>query len=476
MDKYTDEKTERITECGSFRWILKKWNGKVKGMVCEMEPVYKKVLIGLAAVTLAAVLVCVGVYAKKQAHLKAEAAAFEQRKQEVEAHQDTSYGNKKLGQTDLSKKSALEITDLLQKELAEYQKRKVTLTVNEKEHTYSMKKLKESYYYLGSDGRKYKPSQAEKLAEYIVSMDKDLDMEQQHDILSGEQPATEYTVSIQTKWNKKRVTKVIGKLEAAYDIPVKNSHILKSGKISGTAPGRVLKTDTMKKELKKYLNEPSKEDYTASYETEFVEPTWFPKDLKKVNTVLSTFSTTFVSYSSRGHNIQVGASRINGICLLPGEKASFDQIIHDNSDGQHFQAAGSYLNGKTVQTEGGGICQISTTAYNALLRAGITPSKRYPHSMPVHYVPLGLDAAISAGVKDLEVTNNMDVPIVIRMFTKGNTLTARVVSYKGAMKGYTYKPRAVQLSSSSAKGYLDTYKNGKLVNSKLLHTDHYTLP
>lgn len=156
-----------------------------------------------------------------------------------------------------------------------------------------------------------------------------------------------------------------------------------------------------------------------------------------------------------------------------GRKSVFDQVIHDSSDGQGFQAAGSYLNGQVVQTEGGGICQVSTTAYNAVLRAGILPVTRLPHSMPVHYVPLGLDAAISAGSKDLVIENTFDVPILIKAFTYGNELTFQIVSYEGVLNGYSYVPRAVKLSSLKAEAYLDIYKNGQLKESKLLHTDTY---
>lgn len=440
-----------------------------------MKQTIRKVLVGSGI----AVVLCAagigGVFVKGQWDARTEAALREQQLQEVNLHRNISYGNKKLGDRDLSQMTTEEITDRLKEELSDYRNRKAVLTVNGKEHTYSMKKLKEKYYYLGSDGQRFSVGEEKTLAQYLVDMDKDLEPWDQYRIISGERQAAGYTVSIQTKANKKQVNQVVKKLADKYYIPVKNSHIKKGGQITGTAPGRELVTKTLKKNLLSYLKENSKEDYQEDYETEKVKPTWFPRDMKKVNTVISSFTTSFVSTTSRGHNIQVGASRINGICLLPGEKASFDQIVHDSSDGQVFREAGSYLNGQTVQTKGGGICQISTTAYNALLRAGILPSKRYPHSMPVHYVPLGLDAAISEGVKDLEVTNTLDVPIVIKMFTKGNSLTAQVISYPGALKGKTYQPRAVVLSSTRAKAYLDIYKKGKKISSQLLHSDVYRL-
>lgn len=440
-----------------------------------MKPLYKKIFIGLAAVASVGILAVAGVHLKGKMDARAEAALRKQQRQDVDNHQTVSYGNKMVEEINLSGQTAEEITEKLKEALSAYRRRKVILTVNGKEHTYSMKKLKESYVYKGSDGQQFAVGDEQKLAEHIVSLDKELDWQEQYAILSGDKQAAEYTVSIQSGMNKQRVNQVVKKLSDQYNIPVKNSHIKKNGRITKTSKGRVLKTKALKKDLQDYLKGNSKEDYTASYETEVVQPTWYPKDLRKVKKVISSFTTSFISTTSRGHNIQVGASRINGICLLPGESASFDKIVHDGSDGQFFREAGSYLNGQTVQTKGGGICQISTTAYNALLRAGIIPKKRYPHSMPVHYVPLGLDAAISEGVKDLVVKNTLDVPIVIKMFTKGNSLTTQILSYKGALKGYSYQPRAIQLSSTSAKAYLDTYKKGKKISTQLLHTDSYRL-
>ena len=109
-----------------------------------------------------------------------------------------------------------------------------------------------------------------------------------------------------------------------------------NGKITGTKDGQALDLDAIQKDLKTYLNSSEQKDYENSYATSVVKPSWYPKDLKKINTVISSCETTFVHTTDRGHNIQVGVSRVNGICLLPGESCSFDERIHDNSDGQAF--------------------------------------------------------------------------------------------------------------------------------------------
>lgn len=437
----------------------------------------QKVMLAVGIIGVSTLIFIFGMYSVKyymsQKHAKEVAAEIERREGIVESYSDVAYGNKSYDDVDLSGLTVEEITQELEKGSSLYSDRMVTISVDDDIYKYSMKKLGEKIYYKVSDGSRFQLGEEEKIAEIIVNMDKDKEMQEQYDIITGENEPAEYAVTVKCKYNKDKLNKFMDKLENNHVLDVVNAHIKKSGEITDAKQGKSLEIKKIKKKLKKYLNSESTKDYKAEYETTIVEPEWKKKDLKKVKTVISEFSTTFISSSSRGHNIIVGASRINGICLLPGESVSFDEVIHDESDGKKFQAAGSYLNGKVVQTEGGGICQVSTTAYNVLLRAGIIPTTRFPHSMPVHYVPLGLDAAISAGVKDLVVKNTLDVPVIIKAFTKGNTLTFQIVSYKGALNGYSYKPRSVLLSSLKAKACLDIYKNGKLKETRFLHTDTY---
>lgn len=412
-------------------------------------------------------------YYMDQKEAKEAAAEIKRREGIVESYRDIAYDNKMLNSVDLSGMTVAEITNELKAESRVYRKRKAVISVDNDTYNYSMKKLGENIFYKTSDGSKFELGDEEELAKIIVDMDKAKDMQEQYDIISGNTSATKYLVTVKCRYNKKKLDTFINKLNKNHVKAVINSRIDKNGNITEAKSGKSLELTKIKKKLKRYLNSGSRKNYKVEYTTSNVKPEWKKGDLQKVNTVISEFTTTFVSSSDRGHNIQVGASRINNTCLLPGERVSFDQVIHDSSDGQGFQAAGSYLNGQVVQTEGGGICQVSTTAYNAVLRAGILPVTRLPHSMPVHYVPLGLDAAISAGSKDLVIENTFDVPILIKAFTYGNELTFQIVSYEGVLNGYSYVPRAVKLSSLKAEAYLDIYKNGQLKESKLLHTDTY---
>ena len=88
-----------------------------------------------------------------------------------------------------------------------------------------------------------------------------------------------------------------------------------------------------------------------------------------------------------------------------------------------YVVAPSFASGRVVSSVGGGICQVSSTIYVSMLLAGIAPSQRYAHSLPVDYVPKGLDSAIVEGYKDLTFTNKFDFPIVINATTQEGVLT-----------------------------------------------------
>lgn len=195
-------------------------------------------------------------------------------------------------------------------------------------------------------------------------------------------------------------------------------------------------------------------------------------DLKSIDTKLSSFSTSFAPGGSRGTNVSLAASRLNGVLLGPGEILSVDKRILSRNKANGYQPAGSYANGRTVQTYGGGVCQVSTTLYGAILRAGIVPIERNAHSMAVSYVPLGLDAAIAEGFKDLKIENTYDKPIYIEGYTRGGTLTFNIYGQADLLDGYTYRPVS-SASGLHATAKLQKMKDGNVVESIQLPSSSY---
>lgn len=159
----------------------------------------------------------------------------------------------------------------------------------------------------------------------------------------------------------------------------------------------------------------------AQIELEIVvdEPLGSEEELAKVTDILGTCTTSYsTSGSSRSANVANGCNLINGATVYPGEEFSAYEAIAPFSTENGYYLAGSYLNGQVVESLGGGICQVSTTLYNAVLQAELEVTERHNHSMIVTYVEPSADAAIAeSSGKDFRFINNMEYPIYIEGFT-----------------------------------------------------------
>ena len=139
-------------------------------------------------------------------------------------------------------------------------------------------------------------------------------------------------------------------------------------------------------------------------------------------------TTTSLSGSSaaRINNIALAASIINGKVLNPGDSFSFNGVVGQRTEAKGFKAAGAYNNGEVVSEVGGGICQVSSTLYNAVLYANLKIVERTCHYFSIAYLPLGLDATVSWPGPDFKFQNSRDYPVRIEAFVKDNKLTVSV--------------------------------------------------
>lgn len=170
-----------------------------------------------------------------------------------------------------------------------------------------------------------------------------------------------------------------------------------------------------------YLTDGSWDGQDGVIELSIVEdkPLGSEEELSRVKDVLGSFSTSFkTSGPSRSANVRNGCELINGTTVYPGEEFSTYEAVSPFSTANGYYMAGSYLNGQVVDSLGGGICQVSTTLYNAVLLSELEVTERHNHSMIVTYVEPSADAAIaeSAG-KDFRFVNNTGAPIYIEGYT-----------------------------------------------------------
>ncbi|MBQ3027658.1 MAG: VanW family protein [Lachnospiraceae bacterium] len=135
---------------------------------------------------------------------------------------------------------------------------------------------------------------------------------------------------------------------------------------------------------------------------------------EKCNTVIGEFTTFYAGAGGgRVQNIKSGAEKLHGKVILPGEEFSVAAVLMPFTEENGYASGGTYIDGQLSESIGGGVCQLSTTLYNALLQTKLEIAMRYPHSMPVGYVPLGRDAAIAGDYKDLRFVNNMKAPVIL---------------------------------------------------------------
>ena len=158
------------------------------------------------------------------------------------------------------------------------------------------------------------------------------------------------------------------------------------------------------------------------------QPKGSAEELMQVQDVLGTFTTSFTSSgTARTANVTNGCVLVNGTTLYPGEEFSTYETVAPFSQANGYYMAGSYLNGKVVDSIGGGICQVSTTLYNAVLLAELDVTERHNHSMIVTYVDPSADAAIAeSSGKDFRFVNNTDSPIYIEGIIKNKHITFNI--------------------------------------------------
>lgn len=171
------------------------------------------------------------------------------------------------------------------------------------------------------------------------------------------------------------------------------------------------------------------------------EPKGSSEELAEVTDLLGSYTTSYsTSGPSRSANVENGCSLINGATIYPGEEFSTYEMVAPFTQANGYYMAGSYLNGKVVDSLGGGICQVSTTLYNAVLNAELEVTERHNHSMIVNYVSPSADAAIaeSAG-KDFRFINNLEYPIYIEGYTQGKKITFNIYGKETRDAGHVVK-------------------------------------
>ena len=282
--------------------------------------------------------------------------------------------------------------------------------------------------------------------------------------------------------------------------------------VTGQSKGRRLDVERLCVDIVRILVGNTTEDYKSILAViEDIEPLSEKEVLSKI-VKRSEYSTNYPDNEARENNIALAMEAFDGLVIGVGEKVSFNNVVGKRSRDKGYKEAKIIVDGEFVPGVGGGVCQASTTLFNAVLLSGLKIVESHNHSIPISYVPLGRDAMVSSAA-DLEFVNNTGAPLYIESKVvdrgKSNTATVRIYGERSAKK---YKPR-VELETLEqdervvgevpqfehyrydaevggmvsyqkkviesgypprvTKTYLDVYEDGQIVDSKLVRKSRY---
>ena len=259
-----------------------------------------------------------------------------------------------------------------------------------------------------------------------------------------------------------------------FDQPAINMSLRKEGKEFFTVEGKegyALEVDASTNTIYNFFTEGwSHNTGTLEMAVTVLQPLGSEEELAMVRDVLGSFKTSFAtSNENRSGNVINGCQFIDGLTLYPGEEFSMIETAGPFGESNGYFKAGAYINGKSVDSFGGGICQVSTTLYKAVLEAELDVTKRYNHSMTVSYVEPSQDAAIaSSSGKDFKFVNNTEHPIYIEGYTtKSKQLVFKIYGVETRDPSRTVEyvteileetdpgPELVYIDNKQPLGYID---------------------
>lgn len=204
------------------------------------------------------------------------------------------------------------------------------------------------------------------------------------------------------------------------DYKIENHRIV----FTESQPGVSIKKGDIEKAIKDSLSD------TINIPAKITQPEVTSEDLRSTLLAheLGRYSTDYSSSSAdRAYNIKLACEKINGYVLAPGDEFSYNNVVGPRTVERGFRIASVYV-GNTVQPGiGGGICQVSSTMYNAVVFADLEITARRNHTLPVAYVPKGRDATVSYGGTDFCFKNNTSMPVEIRAIAEGGINTIIIV-------------------------------------------------
>ena len=219
---------------------------------------------------------------------------------------------------------------------------------------------------------------------------------------------------------------------------------------SDSKDGRTINQEKLAADIRTAMKE-ADYDGTVTVSAEIVKPELSAAEAKEKYKVIGTYTTKATANADRNNNLKLACAAVDGKILQVGEEFSFNLTTGNRTEARGYKPAGAYQNGMVVQEPGGGVCQVSSTLYNAVIRAGITPTERHAHTFEPSYVTPGEDATVSydgyAG-PDMKFVNTTNSAIAIRASFYDRTVTVSIIGIPVLDEGVT-----ISLKSSKTEEF-----------------------
>lgn len=272
--------------------------------------------------------------------------------------------------------------------------------------------------------------------DYINSVNKAYDIGRKGNILERVQQifslyGNPYNIELESSFDHSKVDEIVQNMQKKIDKPPKNASIVrKNGQFVITKEEKSYNVNVT--EVKSQLEEKLKEyKYQDEIYIELLVQTVLPKitaeSLRSIDALLSEYVTKFNPSSiNRSFNVRLAAKTMNGTVIMPGEIFSFNEVVGPRSVQRGYKSAHVIFKGELVDGLGGGVCQPSSTLYNATLLANLEIVERTKHTIPSSYVPKGRDATVSYGVLDFKFKNIFAHPIYLESYTHRNLMIVKL--------------------------------------------------
>ena len=230
-------------------------------------------------------------------------------------------------------------------------------------------------------------------------------------------------------------------------------------------------------EAKSIVNNQSQEEYTIPLKILYPKVTTNMIGTEAFPDLLSTFSTKYaVSNKNRTTNLILAANKVNGTVLMPGETFSYNKVVGARTISAGYKEAAIYVQGKVVDGLGGGICQITSTLYNAVVYANLEIVQRSNHQFVPSYVTASRDATVVYGAIDFQFKNNRNYPIKLVCSVSNGIANFQIFGLKQE-DDCEVEISSYETGRTSTAIYSEAYKilkrDGKVVGSQLLSKDTY---